>query len=58
MHNNRTKTSNSFIVLRENYATLQACAFVGEHISEEMIKFIGGIPCESIIDVVGRVKIP
>jgi len=58
VHNCRAKGNNCFIVLRENYSTLQACAFKSETTSKEMIKYMGGVPNESIVDIVGKVVKP
>lgn len=58
VHNSTGKGNNCFIVLRENFSTLQACAFKSEAISKDMIKYMTAVPCESIVDIVGRVVKP
>lgn len=58
IHNIRGKGNNCFIVLRENFYTLQACAFKSETIEKEMIKYMSSVPNESIVDIVGTVVIP
>ena len=45
-------------MLRESFATLQAVAFKGDNIPKEMIKYIDGVPAESIVDIVGKVVVP
>ena len=58
VHNIRAKGTVAFIVLRDSFHTIQAVAFPGEFISKKMIKFIGGISKESIIDLTAEVTIP
>jgi len=58
IHNVRGKGNTCFIVLRENFYTLQACAFKSETISKDMIKYMTAVPNESIVDIVGRVSKP
>jgi aspartyl-tRNA synthetase len=54
----RGKGNTCFIVLRENYSTLQACAFKSEAISKDMLKYMSSIPNESIVDISGIVVKP
>jgi aspartyl-tRNA synthetase len=58
VHNVRGKGNNCFVVLRENFSTLQACAFKSENISKDMLKYMSGVPNESIIDLAGIVVKP
>lgn len=58
IHNSRGKGNNCFIVLRENFYTLQACAFKSETTPKEMITYMSDVPCESIVDIVGKVAKP
>lgn len=58
VHNIRGKGNNCFIVLRENFFTLQTVAFKTETISKEMIKYMSSVPSESIVDIVGTVVKP
>ena len=58
IHNSRSKGNNVFIELRENFSTVQACAFKSETISKEMIKYMASVPNESVVDVVGKVSVP
>ncbi|CAM6122617.1 unnamed protein product [Calypogeia fissa] len=55
----RAKGSMAFILVREAGCTVQCVASVAENvISKQMIKYIGSINKESIIDVQGVVQIP
>ncbi len=58
IHNVRSKGNNCFIVLREGFATVQAVAFKGDNMPKEMIKYMAGVPNESVVDLAGKVKIP
>lgn len=57
MYNSRAKGNGAFLVLRDQLHSLQAVGFVGDEktptMSKEFVKFIGTIPKESIVDVVG-----
>jgi aspartyl-tRNA synthetase len=57
LQRSRIKGKGGFLVVREAFNTLQCCLFVTENVvSEQMIKFVGQIPFESLVDVVGVVK--
>lgn len=58
IHTVRAKGNSCFIVLREGFATLQACAFKSEATPKEMIKYMGNVPPESIVDMTGKVVKP
>lgn len=58
VHHVRGKGNNCFIVLRENFYTLQACAFKSETTPKEMILYMSDVPCESIVDITGKVVKP
>ena len=58
VHNIRSKGNNCFIVLREQFSTVQAVAFKNETTTKEMIKYMAGVPSESIVDIVGVVEKP
>lgn len=45
-------------MLREQFSTVQAVAFKSETISKDMIKYMAGVPSESIVDIVGLVEKP
>lgn len=56
LHTSRTKGKQCFFVLRQQKWTVQVLVAVGDWVSKQMIKFIAGIPKESIIDVEGVVR--
>jgi len=57
LQRSRIKGKMGFLVLREQFYTLQGCMFLTEGvISEGMIKFAEKIPLESIVDVEGVIK--
>ena len=58
VHNVRGKGNNCFVVLRENFSTLQAVGFKSETISKEMLKYLTSVPNESVIDLTGVVVKP
>ena len=58
VHNVRAKGTVAFLVLRDSFHTMQAVAFPGDWVSKRMIKFIGGITKESIVDVEAEVTKP
>ncbi|CAD8150445.1 unnamed protein product [Paramecium octaurelia] len=51
IHNSRIKGKIAFLVLRENWYTIQAVLTKGEKISSQMIKYTGAITLESIVDI-------
>jgi nondiscriminating aspartyl-tRNA synthetase len=56
LHNVRGQAKVSFITLRQSTATVQAVATLGGAIGKEMLKFIGAIPVESVVDVGATVR--
>lgn len=58
IHNSRVKGNLAFLVLRESFYTIQTVACKSETVSKQMIKFIQGIPNESIVDVTGKALQP
>lgn len=56
LHSSRVKGNLAFLVLRQNLHTLQAVAFKSAEVPKEMIKFIGGVEKESIVDITGILK--
>lgn len=56
VNNVRAKASNAFLELRQNFTTIQAAVFKNESVTKDMIKFIGSIQKESIVDVLGTLK--
>ncbi|KAG8341761.1 aspartyl-tRNA synthetase [Trypanosoma vivax] len=53
----RKKGKLAFTVLRDGVHSIQAMAAVSEEVPKEMVDFIGQLPCESIVDVVGTVRL-
>ena len=51
----KAKGNICFFTLREGFTTVQACAFKSEATPKEMLKYMGNIPPESIIDLTGKV---
>ena len=58
LHTSRATGKMCFIVVREQFATVQSVAFVTEKISKGMIDFARRIPKESIIDIKAIVSVP
>lgn len=58
IHNIRAKGNSAFVVLRESFATVQAVAFKSQTTTKEMIKYMGTVPTESIVDITGKVVKP
>ncbi|KAL5111088.1 Aspartate--tRNA ligase cytoplasmic [Taenia crassiceps] len=56
LHRSRAKGKLCFIVLRERQYLLQCVLSTGEKVSKAMLKFVGNIPKESIVDVYGVAK--
>jgi len=57
LQRSRIKGSGGFVVLRQNFNTLQGVIFCGDNVSKQMVKFVGTLPLESIIDVEGEVTV-
>ncbi|XP_045538429.1 aspartate--tRNA ligase, cytoplasmic [Papilio machaon] len=57
LHTSRAKGKQCFAVLRQNSSTVQMLVSVSEerNVSKQMVKFVGSITKESIVDVKGRV---
>merc|ERR1711957_817557 len=51
----RIKGAGGFVVLRQKFQTCQGVIFADEIISKQMVKFIGSVPAESIVDICGTV---
>jgi aspartyl-tRNA synthetase len=56
VHKSTGKGKIGFIVIRQGFLTAQVVSEVSDVIPKAMIKFIGGLSRESIIDVVGTVR--
>jgi aspartyl-tRNA synthetase len=58
LHASRATGKMCFIVVREQFATIQAVVAVNDKISKGMVTFAAKIPKESIIDVKATVTVP
>lgn len=58
LHNSRQKGKLCFIVVRQNYASVQAILSANEKISKGMVNFSGKVPKESIIEIKAKVVVP
>ncbi|VDN84314.1 unnamed protein product [Brugia pahangi] len=56
LHTSRIKGKTCFIIIRQRMHSIQGMLSVGKEISKQMLKFVGNISKESIIDVRGVVK--
>lgn len=56
LQNCRAKANNAFLELRQSYHTIQGVLFKGGEVSKEMIKFVAGVPNESVIEILGELK--
>ena len=55
MQNSRAKGKMCFMMLRDQYATVQAGLFVDDNTSKGMVTYASKIPKESIVDVKAKV---
>uniref|UniRef100_A0A914CVL7 Aspartate--tRNA ligase, cytoplasmic n=1 Tax=Acrobeloides nanus TaxID=290746 RepID=A0A914CVL7_9BILA len=53
LHTSRVQGKTGFIVVRQRIFTIQGVLFVGAEVSKQMLKFVGNISKESIIDIFG-----
>lgn len=59
IHTTRLKGKQCFLVLRQRAYTIQAMAFVDANTSQQLVKYVGSISRESIVDIEARVsKVP
>lgn len=58
LHNSRPSGNLCFIVIRQQYATIQAVLQKSDLISKGMVTYAGKVPKESIIEVVATVTVP
>lgn len=59
LHTSRGVGKGAFVVLRSSLYTVQCVAFErGDNIPPAMIKYMTGVPVESIVDVYGTVTVP
>jgi aspartyl-tRNA synthetase len=58
VHNTRSKGKGAFLVLRDGCHTVQALHFKTEESPEQMVKYIGNLTKESIVEVTGTIVVP
>ena len=58
VHRVTGKGGACFIVLRESFYTCQACIFVDETITKNMVEYCRRIPRESMVQIKGVVQVP
>lgn len=58
LHNSRAKGKLCFIVIRQQFSTVQAMLSVDDTISKGMVSYASKVPRESIIEVKAKVIIP
>ena len=58
VHSTRIKGKGGFLILRQSCHTAQCVLFTGPTASREMVKFVGSISPESVVDVLGLCKAP
>ncbi len=58
VHNVRSQAKVSFMTLRQSTSTLQVVTSLGGAVGKDMLKFIGGIPVESVVDICGVLRKP
>ncbi|CAD5230950.1 unnamed protein product [Bursaphelenchus xylophilus] len=56
LHTSRIKGKTGFVVIRQQIYTVQGLLFVGPEASKQLLKFIGNVSKESIIDVHGTIS--
>lgn len=58
LHNSRAKGKLCFVVIRQQFSTVQAMLSVDDTISKGMVSYASKVPRESIIEVKAKVIIP
>lgn len=58
IHTSRVVGKGAFVLLRSKLSSVQAVCFESKEISNAMVKYIGALPNESVVDVVGKVTVP
>ena len=54
----RAQGKGVFCLVRSTFFTIQGVAFESKEIPNEMIKYISGLPLESVVDMKGKVTVP
>eukprot|EP01138_Halocafeteria_seosinensis_P003060 gb/GECG01003128.1/.p1 GENE.gb/GECG01003128.1/~~gb/GECG01003128.1/.p1 ORF type:complete len:540 (+),score=77.57 gb/GECG01003128.1/:1-1620(+) len=58
VHTSRTAGKLAFVLLRQAVSSVQAVVFQSKECPKEMIKFVEGVPHESVVDITGTVARP
>lgn len=58
LQNVRAKSKLAFLTLRQGLFTVQGVLSVKEGIPKAMVKFVGSVPKESVVDVLVKVMVP
>lgn len=58
VHTSRGVGKGVFVVLRSTLYSVQAVCFESNEISKAMVKYIEGLPVESVVDVKGSITVP
>jgi nondiscriminating aspartyl-tRNA synthetase len=58
LQTSRTLGKGVFVLLRSSLYSIQGVAFEGDAIPKEMVKYIAGLPAESVVDMKGKVIVP
>jgi aspartyl-tRNA synthetase len=58
LHTSRLVGKGAFVLIRDTLFSVQGVCFESKDISNAMVKYIAGLPSESIVDVKGIVSVP
>lgn len=58
LHNSRAKGKLCFVVIRQQFSTIQAVLTIDDVISKGMVSYASKVPRESIIEVKAKVTVP
>jgi nondiscriminating aspartyl-tRNA synthetase len=58
LHTSRLVGKGSFVLIRSALFSVQGVCFESKSISNAMVKYIAGIPSESVVDVKGTIAVP
>jgi len=58
VHTSRVVGKGAFVLLRSQLYSVQGVCFQSKDIPNAMIKYIAGLPSESVVDVYGKVTVP
>jgi nondiscriminating aspartyl-tRNA synthetase len=58
LHTSRAVGKGAFVLIRSSLFSVQGVCFESKEISNAMIKYISGLPSESVVDVTGIITVP